>query len=153
MRSVVASVCVVAASTFSLLLAGPALADERLTPNHLWEGEFGDEKLKQEAPEGGVIVDAKVFAKLWRAWHKNDAVPEVDFKKELAFVAICSTKGERPVPVATLQGGDLSVSWDAARRGRGGWGYAILTYDRKQVKRVNGVEFESADREPKGPRK
>jgi hypothetical protein len=135
------------------MLAGAARAEERLTPNHLWEGEFREEKLKQEAPKGGVITDAKAFAKLWKAWRKDEAVPEVDFTKEFAFVAICSTKGERPVPWATLKDGVLSVSWDAARRGQGGWGYAILAFDRKEVKKVNGVELEPAKPKPEGPEK
>jgi hypothetical protein len=135
------------------MLAGAARAEERLTPNRLWEGDFLDKKLKQEAPKGGVITDAKAFAKLWKAWRNDEAVPKVDFTKEFAFVAICFTKGERPVPWATLKDGVLSVSWDAARRGKGGWGYAILTCDRKGVKKVNGLELEAAKHKPQGPEK
>jgi hypothetical protein len=70
-----------------------------------------------------------------------------------AFVAICSIKRERPVPWAMLEGGVLRVSWDAARRGRGGWGYAIPTFDRKEVKEVNRVELEPAQHKPEGPGK
>src|SRR6516165_4102486 len=138
-------VCVLAAASYVALLTGSARAEEKLIlPNHLWEGDFADEKLKQEAPKGvygQVITDAKEFAKLWKAWRK-DQVPKVDFKKEFAFIAICFTKRESPVPWATLRNGDLGVSWDAARRGRRGWGYAILTFDRKGVKKVNGKELE-----------
>src|SRR5262249_24824232 len=137
-------VCVLAATSQVPMLGGAARAEESLAPNRLWEGDFPDEKLKQEAPKGGVITDAKAFAKLWKAWRKDEAVPKVDFTKEFAFVAICFTKGERPVPWATLKDGVLSVSWDAARSGQGGWGYAILTFDRKEVKKVNGVELEPA---------
>jgi len=137
-------VCVLAATSHVPMLGGAARAGERLAPNRLWEGEFREDKLKQEAPKGGVITDAKAFAKLWKAWRQDEAVPKVDFTKEFAFVATCFMKGERPVPWATLRDGALSVSWDAARRGDGGWGYAILTFDRKEVKKVNGVELEAA---------
>jgi hypothetical protein len=44
------------------------------------------------------------------------------------------------------------VSWDAARRGQGGWGYAILTFDRKDVKKGNGVDLAPAKPKPEGPR-
>ncbi len=143
MRRIVPLLCVLAAAS-PVPRPAAAGAEKEVSPNRRWEGEFPDEKLKQEAPKGGVITDAKAFAKLWKAWRKGEAVPAVDFKKEFAFVAICPTKGERPVPWATLRGGDLGVSWDAARRGWGGWGYAILTFDRKGVKKVNRVELEPA---------
>jgi hypothetical protein len=146
-------VCALAVASIVPLLAGSARAQQSLAPSHQWEGEFSDEKLKQEVPKGGVITDADGFAKLWKAWRPNEAVPAVDFKKQFAFVATCSTKGERPVPWATLQGGALSVSWDAARRGRGGWGYAILTFDRNGVKAVNRVELVPATDKPEGPGK
>jgi hypothetical protein len=153
MHRVATLVCVLAAASHVPTLAGAARAAEAVSPNRTWEGEFRDEKLKQEAPKGGVITDAEAFAKLWKAWRKGEAVPEVDFKKEFALVAICPTKGERPVPAATLQDGSLSVLWDAARRGQGGWGYAIVTFDRKGVKKVDGVELKPAKDKPEGPEK
>ena len=153
MHRIATFVCIFAATSHVPMLGGAAGAEERVAPNRLWEGEFREEKLKQEAPKDGVITGAESFAKLWKAWRKDEAVPKVDFTKEFAFVAICFTKGERPVPWATLKDGVLSVSWGAARRGQGGWGYAILTFDRKEVKKVNGVELEPAKPRPEGPEK
>ena len=126
-----------------LLLAGVAAAEPmKITPNRNWVAVNRDEKLKAKAPKNNLITDAKTFETVWKAWRKDEKVPEVDFKKEFAFVAICLTKRESPVPRAALRNGDLGVSWDAARRGRRGWGYAILTFDRKGVKKVNGKELE-----------
>jgi hypothetical protein len=136
-----------------LALAGAACAEEKtVTPNRLWEGEFADEKLKKEAPKGGVITDAKTFAKLWKAWRKDEKVPEVDFKKELAVVVMCG-KGVRPSTYVTLKDGALWVNWEEARRGWGGWGYSIVTLDRKGVKKANGVELPKAKPRPEEPDK
>jgi hypothetical protein len=153
MHRVATLVFVLAAASPVPILIGTARAAEPVSPTRTWEGEFLDASLKQAAPKGGLITDAEEFAKLWKAWRKGKAVPAVDFTKQFALVAICPTKGERPVLAAMLQDGALSVLWDSARRGQGGWGYAIATFDRKGVKTVDGLELPPAKDKTEGPKK
>jgi hypothetical protein len=132
------------------LSAGSGHAQQTVTPTQHWDGEFGDEKLKQAVPKGGVIADADGFAKLWKAWRPNEAAPGVDFDKQFVVVATCVTKGEHPVSWATLRAGVLGVNWDGARRGRGGWGYDILAFDRAGVNEVNGLKLAPPKGKPAG---
>jgi hypothetical protein len=142
-----------AAASIVALMAGSGRAQQTVTPAQHWEGEFGDEKLKQAVPNGGVITGPDGFAKLWKAWRPDERVPAVDFNKQVVVVATCSTKGEHPVTSATLRAGVLGVSWDAARRGRGGWGYAILAFDRAGVNEVNGLKLAPPRDKAEGPGK
>jgi hypothetical protein len=134
-----------AALTFAVLaFAAPALAPARAEPKdgaagRQWEGDFADGKLRRLLPKGGVIADAKTFAKVWKAWRPREKVREVDFAKEL-LVAACCGEGDRPVlRSVVLKGGELGVTWGEERRGRGVHGYAIVAISRKGVKKVNGV--------------
>jgi len=124
-----------------VLLCLPQLAAaERkwASPSRVWVGEFADGGLRRGLPRGGVVTDAKAFAKLWKAWRPEEKVPEVDFAREFAVVLHCA-RGFRLFAGAVLRDGQLSVISVTERGGRGGYGYAILTLSRKGVKKANGV--------------
>jgi hypothetical protein len=103
----------------ALALAAAGAERKHVSPSRLWEGEFSDENLRRLRPKGGVITEAKTFAKVWKAWRPEEKVPEVDFAEELAVAVWCG-KGARPVTSVVLRDGQLSVIRVTARRGRGG---------------------------------
>ena len=57
-----------------------------------WHGAFRrpqDEALIKEAPASGYIANPEAWAKLWKAWRGQQAIPDVDFGKQ--FVLVCTT--------------------------------------------------------------
>ena len=77
-----------------------------------WWGTQLDDSLEKLKPKSGVIVDQDKFAKLWKAWMKDERIPVVDFTKQ--FVAVVSSRMRRPPhyppSLSTLSGTDLSLS-------------------------------------------
>ena len=52
-----------------------------------WSGIIrDDETLKRKAPVTGHVADAAQFEMLWKVWRPKEAVPKVDFSKELVVV-------------------------------------------------------------------
>ncbi|HJZ54927.1 MAG TPA: hypothetical protein VKE74_08200 [Gemmataceae bacterium] len=133
-----------------LMLAGFVLAlaplsardDKKDPPAKLTVDLFGsieDENLAKEAPESGVIVSAKGWEKLAKAWGIKDA-PKVDFSKEL--LAVATTRGSKLNLSTKLDDkGDLKVLAVATRDLRPGFRYAIKSVAREGVKTVNGKEL------------
>jgi hypothetical protein len=109
----------------------------RVVPARFWSGVNRDEALKKEAPKSGLVTDAKAFEKLWKAWRKDEKVPEIDFKKQFVVVGLASGPN-RPFVNATLDEGDLKLGWGQTLIGGPGFGYGLAAFDRKGVKTVNG---------------
>jgi hypothetical protein len=100
-----------------------------------WQGSVDDETLAKRAP--AVIVDAKTFEKLWKAWNIQSKVPKVDFKKELVITT--TTSGSRLRLSASFDDkGNLEVLGMATSDLRPGFRYVIAIVSRQGVKTVNG---------------
>ena len=111
-----------------------------------WEGSVADEKLKKEAPESGVITNAKDFEKLWTAWKLGDKVAKVDFDKELVIVS--TTVGSKLSVTPKLDDkGDLKAIAVATRDLRPGFRYVVISVPREGVKTVNGKELPKEKKE------
>jgi hypothetical protein len=124
-----------------LAAAGAAEAKPvKVTPNRDWVAVVNDENLKKQAPKDGVVTDAKTFEALWKAWRGKEKVPAVDFTKEFAVVTLASGPN-RPSISATLDEGDLKIQARQTLIGGDGFGYSIATFNRKDVKKVNGKEL------------
>ncbi len=131
------------AAFVALLAAGLAVAADKPTlvkTTNSWKGSIDDEKLKKEAPESGVITNAKDWEKLAKAWKVGDKVPEVNFDKELILIA--TTPGSKLSLSATLDDkGDLKPIGIATSDLGTGFRYVIISVPKEGVKTVNGKEL------------
>src|SRR5260370_10446567 len=78
------------------LVLAPALwaADAKeVKPVEKWSGSVADEKQLKDAPENGVISDAKTFEKVWTSWKIGDKMPKLDFDK--VIVVFTTTTGSK----------------------------------------------------------
>jgi hypothetical protein len=113
-----------------------------LLPLAEWKGGSSkrqDDNLWRAAPPGGVIADAKSWAKLWAAWHSGQKAPAVDFTRELILVA--AGPGPNLIRIGKLPlsvKGDLGFLWSITERGGPGFVYRILKVSRAGVRSVNG---------------
>jgi hypothetical protein len=121
-----------------LLLVGIAQAAPRkIVPNQTWTGIIRDPALSTKAPANGLITDAKAFEKVWKAWRKDEKVPVLDFRKE--FVLVTRSVGPNTLEIKfTLDEGKLTVKARSTQLGSPGFGYSLDTFNRKDVKMVNG---------------
>jgi hypothetical protein len=95
--------------------------------------------LSREAPASGVIASPEAWAKLWKAWHQGDDVPEVDFEK--ALILVVAGSGPNFIVIRDLrltQGGDLRFDWGITERAGPGFVAKMLQIDRQGIKTVNG---------------
>jgi hypothetical protein len=113
-------------------------APEKVVPNRNWTGIIRDAALRNKAPANGLITDAKTFEKVWKAWCKDEKVPEVDFKKEFVLVT-CSSGPNNLGITATLDDGKLSIRAAQTRLAGPGFGYSLATFSRKGITTVNGT--------------
>ena len=102
-------------------------------------GSVEDEKLQKEMPESGVIVTAKAWEKLAKAWGIKEPA-KVDFEKEILVVAT-SVGSKLNVNAKLDDKGDLKVIGFGTRDLRPGFRYAIKSTSRAGVKTVNGKEL------------
>jgi hypothetical protein len=130
-----------ALSALMLLVDIAQAAPEKVVPNREWTGVIRDETLKNKAPANGLITDAKTFEKVWKAWRKDDKVPEVDFKKE--FVLVTRSVGPNRLSLITsLDDGKMTVNARQTELGGRGFGYSLATFNRKGITTVNGNALE-----------
>jgi hypothetical protein len=131
----------VAPLALALALTGlAAAAPVPVRPTNTWKGSVDDEKLRKEAPEGGVIVDAKTFEKVVKAWKVAAKAGSVDFDKELVLFA--TTPGSRLNLSATLdeKGNLRPLGFGTADFGPG-FRYVLISVPKKGVKTVDGKPF------------
>src|SRR5262249_32065108 len=124
-----------------ILLAGVCrAAPERLAPNRDWGAIINDDNLKKLAPKDGLITNAKEFAKLWKAWRKDEKTPEINFEKEFVLVTLAIGPNRSSIS-ATLDDGKLTVRAVQTLKAGPGFGYSIATFNRKGIKTVNGKDL------------
>ncbi len=130
-----------AAMAFVVVLAPAARADAReLKPVEKWSGSVDDEKLLKQAPEGGVITDAKTFEKVWTAWKIGEKMPKLDFDK--VIVVFTTTVGSRLNAKPMLDDkGDLKFLGIATRDIAPGFRFDMQAVEKEGVKTVNGKEI------------
>lgn len=121
-------------------------AFEDVTLVNKWIGKTADPTHEDAAPESGIVVDAESFAQLWEKWHPGEAVPEIDFSKDMV-VAMTVGGPNRMMVGDQLQmlEGDLKVNAAATRMGGPGFGHALLQVPRVGIKSVNGNEVPAAN--------
>ena len=102
-------------------------------------GSVEDEALKKEAPESSVIVSAKAWEKLAKAWGIKEPA-KVDFEKE--FLIVATSVGSKLSVNGKLDAkGDLKVIGFGTRDLRPGFRYAVKSVSREGVKTVNGKDL------------
>jgi len=126
--------CLLLALGASIALAEPI----KLKPNREWGAVIRDDKLKVYAPKNGLITDQKTFEKVWKAWRPTDKTPEINFGKEFVFVAV-SSGPNRVSMQAALDDGKLAIKTAQTLIAGEGFGYILATFNRKDVKTVNGA--------------
>jgi len=100
-----------------------------------WTGSVDDEALMKLAPKNGVIVSAKKFAEICKAWGVKKH--KVDFNEDLVVVG--TTRGSRIGGKPMLKDGDLKAVFFSTRDLRPGFRYIMVTHPREGVKTVNGM--------------
>ena len=126
------------AALLSLALVGVVVAAPTpVKATNMWQGSVDDEKLQKEMPENGVIVNAKDWEKLVKAWKIADKVPEVNFDKDIIVIAT-SVGSKLNLSAALDDKGDLKALGLGTRDIKPGFRYVILSVPKEGVKTVNG---------------
>ena len=86
-------------------------------------------------------MDQKAFAKLWKAWRKDETIPVVDFTKQ--FVAIVLSKVRNPARIPAIRivnadRTDLTLSPFGTEKLEKGFDYEIHVIQRAGIKTFNG---------------
>lgn len=117
------------------LFADVVLADG---PAELAKGKIADASLEKLAPKSSFITDAGTFAKLWKAWRPGEAVPEVDFRKELVIIGTASGPNLVMFQPKLQDDGDLKYVVASTRMAGPGFGYRLVKLNREGIRTVNG---------------
>lgn len=123
----------------AVMSAGFAFAAE---PTELAKGKIADDSLRHLAPKSGVISDAGTFAKLWNAWRPKQAVPEIDFTKDLVLVGVAHGPNLVMFHPKLQEDGDLKYVVASTKMGGPGFGYRMVKLSREGIKTVNGKSVE-----------
>lgn len=109
----------------------------------VWGGEIKLE-LRQQAPKTGFIADGEAWAKLWRAYRRNERLPKIDFDKKI----ILAEAGRDPNYIGydankliPNEKGDLKISFMHTLIGYLNpttCRYVFLLISREGVKSING---------------
>lgn len=135
-----------------LTAAAAATADDELRQvdvTQRWAGKNPDASRRELAPESGVISDAATWEKLWKAWHGEKAVPQVDFEKELVLVGTAPGPNLIMMQPMIDRQGDVRFSVGATRMAGPGFGYNLLKIRRAGVRSVNDTKL-PGDSDPNG---
>ena len=122
----------------------PAL--KSITPIQEWRGGFpnqADEPLMQEAPQCGYIASQAVWAKLWKAWRREEPLPKVDFTKELIMVGVTRGANQISGGFRVDEHGELRGGFGSTARGGAGFAYLILLIDRTGIKTYQGKSIDT----------
>ncbi len=136
---------VVVAICANLCAAAPEAVEQLGT----WQGKSRDNSLKNLAPKTGFIGDAASWEKLCKAWRPDDAVPDVDFSKQIVLVGVVS--GPNLVIMQPVMGekGGVKFVVGGTKIGGPGFGYKLIAISREGVTSVNGnkIDVQSAEQE------
>ena len=116
----------------------PAALARELAVLRSWNGKVADASLLRQAPEAGFVVADGDWARLWRAWRPNEAVPPVDFRREL--ILVFTADGPNSVgcePRLEPDGNVRALAMSTLMAGPG-FGYLIQCVPRAGVRAVNG---------------
>jgi hypothetical protein len=118
------------------LLAAVAHAQGNpVKPTRQWRGSVDDVSLTALA-RGPVVASQTELEKLWKGWAIKDAMPKVDFSKELVLVA--TSRGSRLNLRPVVQGDDLRAGAISTRDLRPGFRWHLVTVPRQGIKTVDG---------------
>lgn len=123
------------AVVFVSLSASAVFADG---PAELAKGKIADASLEKLAPKSGFITDAKTFAKLWKSWRPGEALPEVDFSKDMVIIGTASGPNLVMFQPKLQEDGDLKYVVASTRMAGPGFGYRLVKMSREGIKTVNG---------------
>jgi hypothetical protein len=112
----------------------------KIFPSQNWVGKHDSNKLKKLAPKEGLIVEAKAFEKLWKAWRSDEKVPEIDFTKEFVLVTLADGPNRLSIH-ATVEDGKMKVTSVQTLIGGDGFGYSLAKFPRKGITSVNGKKL------------
>jgi len=107
-------------------------------PTELGKGKIADASLEKLAPKSGFITDAQIFAKLWKGWRPDEAVPEIDFSKDLVIVGLADGPNLVMFQPKLQEDGDLTFVVASTRMAGPGFGYRLVKVSREGVQLVNG---------------
>ena len=97
-------------------------------------------KLLKDAPENGVISDAKTFTKVWESWKIGEKMPKLDFDK--VIVVFVTSVGSKISAKPMLDDkGDLKFIGLGTRDLRPGFRYDMQVVEKEGVKTINGKEI------------
>jgi hypothetical protein len=105
-----------------------------------WVGLVLDAEKLNEKPSGGVIVEQKIFEKLWESWRGAEKPPRVDFASQLVLVvASRETKYAGLFFNGPNEEGDIKLVTPVhASPPTKGFSYAITVVKRNGIKAVDG---------------
>ena len=134
------SICRPSSGQQALLTPQP----KTLTAIKQWAGRSRDADGRRHAPKNSVVDNTPQWAKLWAAWKPGGPLPEVDFRRQLILV------GTAPGPNRVfLRGllddrGDVKLLVASTKIGGPGFGFAMMSVERKGLKTVNGQPIGAA---------
>jgi hypothetical protein len=138
-RHVCLAVAVLVAFALSAAAQPGKLKGKPVKPDREWVDVVKDNKLAEAAPKSGILVTAKDFEKLWKAWRKDEKVPEIDFKTKVVLVTVAKGGPNKPRLSAVIdEKGNLKTTYISTLIGGPGFGYSIAVFDRKGIQTVNG---------------
>jgi hypothetical protein len=114
---------------------------KQIKPTEEIRGKFVDDKdlPKMKAAPANPITDEKEFAKLWKEWKGDEALPKIDFKKQFAMTGTTICAANRIFGGFTLsKEGDLKSTFGSTLIGGPGFAWVIYVLDREGVKTVGG---------------
>jgi hypothetical protein len=124
--------------TLLLCVANPGRSQmAAIGPNRKEIGTNVNASLRKLAPPNGLIGNAAEFEKLRTAWQLDATKLPVDFSKE--FVVVLTASGPNlPFFNPAIRTQALTFRPGQTLRGGPGFGYVVATFNRKDVKTVNG---------------
>lgn len=103
-----------------------------------WQGKSENDELQKAAPAGMFIADEGAWKELWQTWRGTEALPKVDFTKELMLVATASGPNTVGVSAKIDEKGNVSVVGFSTMMAGPGFGYAMIKVSREGIKSVEG---------------
>jgi hypothetical protein len=113
------------------------LKPEKDQANKEWAGILKDPALEKQKPASGIISSADEFTKLWKAWQGDKKLPEIDFKKQVVFVATSPRGSVRAFHVINNKG-DVEVFVGLNNGIIDQCSFGLLAMDREGVKSIQG---------------
>jgi len=117
---------------------------EKLTPNSIVSGKVAHDSLRKLAPPSGLITDAATLNALCHAWlsdgqERHEIGRNVDFKTELVLVGTVPGPNRVIMHPELHKNGDVRFVVAGTKIGGPGFGFLLMSIDRKGVKSINGT--------------